>query len=337
MKLFLKKIVLFSISFFGINYLFIETLPKDFYLGNEIYYEWKTKYKFSKYIKSEESLNIILGNSVCNAAINPPNLKAYNLCLTASSPVEGYYLLKNILKNNIIKNLYITYSSSHINWRASFLHLTVFTEIFPKETIDEIKFMIQLLNDKKYINVDNEGAEDWEYFPLLVQIDFIIYKFKALFTADFSYHKFISQIDDLFSTRREKEITNFDSLLNFYPISCVNKRPPARAFKWNKDWSPVNTFYLKQISKLCVQNNINCIYIQPPLNTQAKFPPKSYFDKFDEILQETEFKIIPSKIVFIENQYFCDNFGHTNESGANYFYDNYLNPKLKKIGLDILD
>ena len=333
MKLFLKKIVLFSISFFGINYLFIETLPKDFYLGNEIYYEWKTKYKFSKYIKSEESLNIILGNSVCNTAINPQKLKAYNLCLSTSSPTEGYYILKNLLKNNKIKNLYIAYDPSHINFRGSFLTYTVFTKIFPKKTIDEIKFIIQILDDKRYININNPVGKDYEYFSLLVQLEFIIYKFEVFF-GSFSYHEFFLQIVRfIFKIKEQITVPNN----KVWPVSYINKEPPGKAFKWNKIWSPVNIFYLKQISKICVQNSINCIYIQTPLNAQAKFPPKSYFDKYDEILQETEFKIIPKKRVFMNNKFFFDNFGHANESGANYFYDNYLNPELKKLGLDILD
>ena len=112
MKNFIKNV--FYLLFLGIFILTIfVSYGKMLYLDQE-YPMWKFKIDYAK--ESADSQNIIFGDSRALAGFIPEEIDEnfINLAVGGGTSIETYYLLKNLLENNIPKKIILSISPFHM-------------------------------------------------------------------------------------------------------------------------------------------------------------------------------------------------------------------------------
>ncbi|MFN8394761.1 MAG: hypothetical protein U0176_08835 [Bacteroidia bacterium] len=119
MKEFLKKVGLRLAILAGIWVVFTQVLPKRLYLGPE-YSRWETVFGHLESLKAApRHVNLVLGDSRPEMGLASQHLRAWNYGLGGTSPVEGYYMLKQ-LQDVPIDTLYLSYSPYHFHYQDCF-------------------------------------------------------------------------------------------------------------------------------------------------------------------------------------------------------------------------
>lgn len=306
MKTFSLKALLLTLSINGVVLIlnfYLPNIERDFVSQNE---------------RETTSKHILLGNSLVQTGRHSQKLESPELHVSGSSPVTGYFQLQRILqhnpfvKNTPIETVFLGYGALHTN---GVIYSPV-AKYMPYEEYKELFLLRDRLNDQNFIFTLHKNR-----FVTPVWVHF------GAEYLNLSWLRIYSNVLALFQPTQPPTNNYFNR---------VNQQKPALwDSRYSYTWSPVLQHYLSKIKELCEQNDIRCIWLHMPMNQNARFPEKRFFDRYYNILDSIGFEQVPKKIIFMDNENFTDNFGHLNENGATRFDKKYLRPQLKKIGIEM--
>lgn len=290
-----KKFVLYllslSIILLGI-YSYIVLNGKMLYANRE-YPIWlhiknqvETKYNF-----------ICIGDSRTKAGFVPKkfdenDIKSINLSVSASTPIEGYYVLKNYLSNNHhLKYLLLSYSPFHLTEDEAYWRYTVKLDYLKSEEYQSISDTANSINDHQTLGDDH-------------YLDYKLYTGKYL--IDFSngilkrrWQKNYQLLDDL-----EKTKGHF-----FYGKSAKKLGLNQEAQKEKFIYSPLIQYYLEELIKLAMSKKIKVYwYTMPFSKTSFTALDPTYKLAYDDYIHDLSKKY---DLTVLNELYYLDdaNFG----------------------------
>lgn len=217
--------------------------------------EYPMMVHIKKFLNSNHNLNtdiILIGDSRAKAGWIPNNAvsgKNVSLTISGSTPIEGYYILKNlILNNNIPDNLILSYSPYLIAGHSSYWTSTVKFDFLKSEEYIEIEAQAQILNDHSTLG---EGITYTDYYyPVHYRNNFL---------------KGISKL----RWRQNKKILDHIELSNghyFYGkedfADWLNDEASLRLFKP----SILINYYFDELLKLAKKKEIRTYFYTMPFN-----------------------------------------------------------------------
>lgn len=258
MQKFLKKIALNLFGFLILLFL-IFLIPRNIRLYGFEYNNHKLIH--SQIDKLKGNLNLIIGDS--RSQLDIGSMSGYtNLSLGGSTPLEGYYLINEIIsKGVLIDTLLISYSPFHIHSQDTYWDRTVYYDFFEQEEIREVNFNIKKLNDSLYT-----WKPVHDLIPL--QFEFLIKDFQSS----------IKSIPKYFLNKNK----SFDNM----SISKGCFTPEYLGDKENEMESKINFYYINKLKSILDKNNIKYFYFHTPLPKGSLIPSKSYFEYYFEVTKK---------------------------------------------------
>ena len=254
MALLLSFVPYFIFSFLVLNF-------KNLYMNQE--YPMWNDVKNKIYNNSNHEFDILyIGDSRAKAGLIVKDfevltkLQVLNLTIGGSTPIEGYYSIKEILKNNQIDKIILSYAPFHIAHADSYWHRTVKFEFFKDDIYEEIYQNALKMNESYFLE---RSYKD--------------YKIKiGLYLTDFQngirYKRWIKNYE-VYNYLNESKGHYYFGKLN--GTSDLNSEASIKLFKP----LPLIDFYLKEIVKLANEYGIKIFWFTMPFN-------KSSFDKTSE-------------------------------------------------------
>ncbi|MFH0733051.1 MAG: hypothetical protein V1773_01220 [bacterium] len=328
MKFFLRKIFQFiAIPFllYAITYFLI---PRELYQTSELMF-WKNIFGWEHRINvnpsfNKASYNIVIGDSRSQHGLNAKKINAINLSLGGTTPVEGYYLLKEILSTTKIDTVYCSYAAFHIFYQDCFFNRTVYYDIVDDNFIKNVIDKSLELGDPNYIINPHKNLK----FTLLN------FEYQTMGSLKISrklkdFYEFIrfgpkNIFDNLLSSnfsdfRFETGYNNFGSQ---NVISSNKENIITLEWKFNErrlKKSEINQIYLDLLIRLCKSHGIICYFIVVPIPENSIKPNEVFFNKYINVLKNkfTSNKLICNSL-FYPNSCFKDE-SHLNKKGVDRF------------------
>ncbi|MFH0735657.1 MAG: hypothetical protein V1773_13310 [bacterium] len=328
----MKKLSL-KISFFlltiiivySISYLII---PRELYQIMDYKYWVNTTKRINDFSKnnfdSKVINNIVLGDSRSQYGFNAKKNNAVNFSIGATTPVEGYYYLKNILNITKLDTVYISYGPFHIFHQDYFFYKTTYYNFVEDDFISSIINKAKEVGDENYrVNLLNNRT--------INVFDYIYHKTGSLkqskYAMDFyEYFRYgpLNMIRNLVSAG----ISNADNKLGYERSPGANRVLGENTKNiFTKEWefekkgledSEINIIYLELMIDLCKKNNIEYYFIVLPIPQNSIKPDNKYFEKYFDILNSRFGKRVICDTMFYPNKYFQDE-SHLNDEGVEYF------------------
>lgn len=165
------KLLLLILPFFIVLPLYCRFFP-FFYLDEE-YAMYQQQYDFVNAIdkaKKENAENqepsvLIIGDSRAKAAFNPAYLsddpnKVYNLALGGTTPIEGYYTLKNYLGNHEKpEQVVLSYAPMHMMDVDTLWTRCIYFHTFEKEDFEDLTITAKQFQKTEHILIDHYDLE----------------------------------------------------------------------------------------------------------------------------------------------------------------------------------
>jgi len=271
----MKKLILKTTTFilaFLVILSIITFVFQPFYFNRE-YALWKTKKDFIESKHKNISYNIIIGDSQAFAGFVPSLLgnNYFNLSLSGSTPIEGYFTLLKCLENNVrIDTLIISYNPMHLSYSDTFWERAM-------------KYRFMSLDQRVQVYQKAKENEDWFWYMspenpkeankmriYLVSLYFPYYYRSNL--QNFSLKRYIVNKRIYQQTWENKGQNYFGK--EAYNNTIPYQIPEDSIFKT----SDVITEYLERMLNLATENNINVYYINVPVN------PKTYENMAEEYI-----------------------------------------------------
>lgn len=328
MKKFILKIIMygvFVILFTGI------TIRLSIYLKPEVFRGSYAEYLMWEYQKSimnkkEGNKNIILGDSRALAGIDPKILgnNFINLGLGGSTPIEGFYTLKRILKTKQIDTLIIAYGEYHYMESDQFKSRTLaFNFIDEKElhSIESLESKFDRSIDVIELNLMSkiERRTILNSFPFPYYQSTYISNLKSFFTTKNTPHEEMKQNNGHVLFGRADSADGYEvenNVANFKEHEVIDS-------------------YVDSIISLAIKNNAFVVFTNLPFNesTFKNLENNGFNKSFQNYLiskknkfNNNQFRLILNRDNF-GNIYFGDDAGHLNRSGCER-YTNYLRKAL---------
>jgi hypothetical protein len=282
--------------------------------------------------KSNQSLypytNIIIGDSRPMVGLNPILLKHnfINFSIGAGTPLEGFLLLKNILKRNKIDTVIISFSINH------FITDNIFKQSIYNHLITNYDLKrIGLLEKTKNITLEGEipGYIISSERNLISNNN--VLAFRSYFLSSLSAnltsknHQFNTSKSNLgFQIFNDKD----SSIEISKEFDLFNSKIPIKL-------NDILVSYLDSIHSICVEKDIKPIFIFFPLNQASKkhlyntfYPEEMPIFKLWIQKRYPAFQIY-DKYDFLPNNYFGDPH-HLNKRGSDFFTIDFKNNFLEK-------
>lgn len=316
MRQFLQKIGLRLAILAVIWVIFTQLLPKHYYLGPE-YARWEMVFgKIAELKSSRTPVNLVIGDSRPEMGLASRHLRAINLGLGGTSPVEGYYVLQQ-LKDLPIDTLYLSYSPLHFHGQDCFHNRSVYFGFIAQDYLDEVLSRSAQAGD---------GIYQWHNWPWLDDLDknfplpWIQRQVRYL-PALHNIDNYRWYIKDFPAIRARMEENNMSYL--FASDICPGDTSVQEYYVEQKlgGFSPnvVNAYYFNALIKEIVRRNIHLVWINMPLNQAVRQPSKRYYQDFETWLQQQ----LPAQTPYypLGFQDACDfkDYSHLDEVGANAF------------------
>jgi hypothetical protein len=301
---------------YGMIYLSIVVKPGKM-LGNSTEYAlWKFK-KQMIHMPYHSKKNVIIGDSRSMTGFNPILIghNFINLSLSGTTAFEGYSTLKQFLQHHQIDTLIVSYGIFHYI-ESDVLEKWTLPYTFP--SIADIN-SLETVERKYGITIDNQKPGDWIYlkrkgtyfhFPILLRSTFI----ENLKQNDYNS----AVIHQLAQTSGFSNISTADSS-NATDTEVEIEHKSKRLII-----NPVISSYIDSIYTLSVKNDINVIFLIPPLN-QASYTVlqhtlffKQYLNFRKNLNSRYPEMTVENKYVYLPNIYFHDS-GHLNQRGVKFF------------------
>ncbi len=333
MKKFIMKSILLVLIIWLPWWSFVE-YGKNYYAPID-YQTWEFKHDFLSKAVKEDPKELIIGDSLAVAAINP-NLvseRLYNLAMSGMTPVDAWYYLKKYFKTGRSpERIFLSFGTTH--WQGSdtfkehslgfgymkfseffdFINTTENLSLFyrPEQTFDVFKDWFPFNYFWKSI-VKNHHKN-------LASIEFFLLKL-GLTPLQFNHIKsvFFEMIDDQsISNKKEiKEMMYKTRGHHFFDFNdTTNLVNPITKFD---GWKihPLNDIYLRKIIELCNEKNIKVVIDFVPNNhtSWTQYRPEFFqeMNKYFENLKSTYTDLTVSDLKSLPKELYGD-MDHVNEA-----------------------
>ena len=274
-----------------------------------------------EFINSDSAEILFIGDSRVNASVianNIPNSR--NLGIPASSPIDGYFLLKKYLDNHKkVKNIFISYSWKNLGNQHNSI------DIYRRGVLMGLygyKEYMQILERSRLIDKEFNNKISWINFisaftrsPVFMGVE--------LKEFNFSNYEDNKEIYKLFNAQKGHITSIFGNELSC--IDCKGLNSKMQDFRLD----PIYDYYLKELIELSVSNNIKVIFETIPFNKSSLTSNKverQYQQYLKELSQLYPNAGICDTIFYYEDKYY-ESTTHMNAIGA-IKYTSYLKYKI---------
>lgn len=226
---------------------------------------------------------------------NKEHIKSVNLAVGGGTPIEGYYTLKEYLKNNITpKYIILSYSPFHLAKQDVFWHRTV------RFNFLDIKKLNEIINASSEIEVSNAtlGSKD-------KVLDYYIYTGKYM--SEFVIGILEKRWGQYFDT-----INNLEKSNGHHYFGKLNLSNGLNAEVKMAKFTPsiLLSLYLDKLLELGKKNNIKIYYYTMPFN-KSSFDKmnssfKNNYNKYIKLLGDRYNMTVLNKLYYLENENFGD-------------------------------
>lgn len=316
MKRFLQKLSLRLAILAGLWIAFTQLLPKRVYLGPE-YSRWETVWAHLEEVKAAgKPVNLVMGDSRPEMGIASKHLRAWNYGLGGTSPVEGYYMLRQ-LEGVRIDTLYLSYSPYHFQHQDCFHNRSEYFGFIDRGYIAEVESLAALVGDTVY---------QWNNWVWLDDLD---ENFRIPWVQrQFQYLLPMKGVDNwrwYFRERpamQERMVANQLSYL-FPGTVCPSDTSVQEYYLEQRAggfvMNPVNLHYFRRLVGEIVHRGIHLVWINMPLNRAIRQPTEGYYRAFEQQLKAS----LPVGTPYLPLEYrdSCDfkDFSHLRDEAANAF------------------
>jgi len=250
------KLLLLVVPFFVLLPLYCKFFP-DNYLDEEYaMYRQQSDLVLGKLNIEKEPSVLVLGDSRTKAAFLPAELSegTYNLALGGTTPIEGYYTLKNYLKHHEKpQKVVMAYAPMHFTDVD-----TLWTRCIYFHTMSYTDFKDLMTRAGEYEKIENIRIED--------------YQLQYLMHALYLPNKYATALKkSAFVLRRRKTKEKYASMVefkgqSFYGLDDYSDGVNGEAKVSDFLVSDIITAYARDIIQLCRDEGIELIWEQTPMN-----------------------------------------------------------------------
>lgn len=262
---------------------------------------------------SENAQILIIGDSRTKADFICSQLSdsTYNIGLGGATPLEGYYHLKNYLSHHTKpKTVIIAYAPFHYMDVDTFYSRSIYFHNLDFKDVLDVYDQAKSFKDVDKILIQNYGIEYAMYYlhlpnkyAVAMRKAGFVFRFKEnqkkyLSVQNSRGHSFYGLLDSSDSFNAEAKVKDFED-------------------------SDILDDYLSKMLDLCIENDIQVILEQTPINEAShqiitEDFKKNYRTYLEKLQNEHPTALIHPNFYWYENQYFGDA-DHLNPSGANVF------------------
>lgn len=275
-------------SFFVLNY-------KKLYMNSE-FPMWENV----KNVKNNKFNTIFIGDSRLKAGLKPlifdyNTISSINLAVGGGTPIEGYYTLKNYLKNNKKpKYLLLSYAPFHLVSQDTFWKRTVRFNFLEDNLLEEV------IDKGNTIENNNETLGNSEK---LISFKFNTSKYFIEFIKGILYRRWID------NKRISEELVVSKG---HYIFGSSDFSAGLNEEAWMNEFVPsiLLNYYFEELLKLANQNNIIIFYYSMPFNESSykkinKEFKYSYDDYINDLSIIYNIKLL-NKLYYLPNENFGD-------------------------------
>jgi hypothetical protein len=307
MRKFIALLARFILAGFILCATLFLVIPKRLYQVNDYALQRAAFGQLGKDLKH----NIIIGDSRSLYGLDANELRASNLSIAGSTPVEGFYILKKAMQAQRIDTVYISYGAFHLYMSDTFFERGVYFGFIDDVYLQQVLTVAKENNDR-YFLIDSSKNTD----------------FRKLYGLTHS-------------VRMSRELLNFYEFCKFGPLNALVNlwhkdrlaeegyiKYPSQPFdtikpvgtveymllrKSQEDFSAVNRIYLDSIYEIILP--AKAFFVVMPLPPNSIKPGQSYFDTFYRLIDK--FPILQDTVPY-PGSYFRD-VSHLNETGVHVF------------------
>ena len=303
---FIINILIFLVVIWIIFFIIVRYFPMNIF--DEEYAAYK---QTMDYIKDSDEYNrvLVFGDSVSKAAICPTLISdsMYNLSMAGGTPIEQYYIFKEYLEHHEAPKTVVMmyFMGGYTSVDDFFWNRTVYFNCLSQKQFNEI------LDTDLFPN------------PVLARIKFFEYKtcmphryFAAVKNGLFSNRKDVNE--EVYNDSVETKGQHYFGLETEYAPNntTINKQNEFEPL-------PIIDFYLNKNIELCLENNIQVIIEQHPINISTFNNMKDKFKtEYRDYMNRIEAKhpgVIVNKEFDIKPDDWFGDFSHLNPNGAKHF------------------
>lgn len=269
---------------------------KSIYMNQEYPMWLDVKNKINNSSKIDFDI-IYLGDSRAKAGLivnefeDKTNYKVLNLSIGGSTPIEGYYSLKNVLlQNSKIDKIILSYAPFHLAKVDSYWNRTVKFNFLTESEYEEIYQNALMIKEKSFLIKD---YKDYKIKTGLYLMDFSNGIVQKRWKNNYEVSKYLETSNGHYYFGRARG------------TSGLNHEASTSNFKV----LPLIDFYLKEIINLCKENNIKIFWFTMPFNKSSyenitqeyKINYNEYIDSF-----ASKYFIVLNQLYYIEDINFGD-------------------------------
>lgn len=227
---------------------------------------------------------IIIGDSRAKAAFDPAQLSddTYNLALGGTTPVEGYYTLKEYLENHDAPEyLILSYAPMHFEDKDTLWTRSIYFHMINDEDVTDIFKTADKCEDKSELLPDNYVLE-WLMYRTYMPNKYAVAMRKSLFSDRAKANK--EKYEELVKAKGQ----------SYFGLQDENGGVNGEAKEEEFKASDAITIYMQRIFDLCEENNIKLIVEQTPMNETSlliishdyKYAFRDYMIKLNEMKED---------------------------------------------------
>jgi hypothetical protein len=282
MDKFLRKIGLRLLILAGIWVICTQLLPRRLYLGAE-YARWEAVFGKVRELKTEkQAVNLVIGDSRPEMGLASKPLRAWNLALGGTSPVEGYYMLQQ-LREVQIDTLYMSYSPFHFHSQDCFHTRAEYFGFVEQAYLDTVVAQGKAAGDTTYDwnnwvwldDLDKNFPAPWvqrqvRYLPALRDLE--------------SYQWYFQEYGAM-QTRMQADGLSYLFTSDICPRDTAVQEVYLERRAGGFFPSEVNAFYFNTILQEIGRRKTVLVWINMPLNNAIRQPSQKYYQDFEAWLR----------------------------------------------------
>ena len=263
---------------------------------------------------------LIMGDSTAKAAYLPAYLSTdtYNFSLGGATPIEEYYCLKKYLEHNKAPEyLIVSFTPDHLMVANTFWKRSVYFHRLKYLEAKEVLDNLELFTDDAGI-----GRED-QYSTLCAYYSYSPLRYFDAFTGALS--DFGRRYQNNLKAYNCVKKNNGAGLFSLVDSECCNN---LNLLSRMEDFIPSECidFYLRKMIQLCVEHDIEFIFISSPMNESSyayltkkrKILLEKYTSYLEELRNDYPEADISREIIHMDDIYFGDG-THLNYKGNKEF------------------
>lgn len=313
-KFFLNVLIGFVIGMIFLTLIIWQIPEKDYFDGE--YPSWRQQKDYT-HTKDDQSQIIFLGDSAFKAAVIPDQLNnsAYNLSLGGAGPIEMFYSLKTYLKNHPKpQKIFVSIAPMHFIYLDRYRDRTIYFHFLDPR--DQIESQLKIFNRDKVPLIDRF----WQSIDTLqFMIKFPTKYFQTIKNSELARGEINEQMYQQVKNERGHMLFGNDP-------EWFNHFEPHPQLLVDFKLLQSEDYYIRQIFKLCRDNNIEVHMLQTPINhlTFEAAKNHNYFNPYQDYLRTLKNDLnvdIETDLKFYDIHLFGDHL-HLNKKGAEIYTKN---------------